>query len=275
MNIKKIFIFSFLILTLFSCNKKSENKEENKDKEENASDVLKVGMELQFPPFETIDEAGKPTGISVDLAGELAKYLGKTLEIVPMSWLGLIPALESGKVDVVISSMTITEDRAKQVDFSIPYVNTSLALLIKKDSKIQNFEDIVNDPTLKVVVKSGTTGAILAAEKLSKNEVKILEDVSFASLEVIQGKADVFIYDPLTLYKIYNENPNTTRINLSPIASTESSWGMAMKKGSVLKEKVDSFISSAKENGLMEQLSEKYLKELKDFYTKNNLKFIF
>ena len=79
---------------------------------------LVVGMELAYPPFEMTDTSGKPAGVSVDLANELGKRLGRPVVIRNTSFDGLIPALKTGQVDLVISSMTATAERAKSIDFS-------------------------------------------------------------------------------------------------------------------------------------------------------------
>ncbi len=83
-----------------------------------ANEPLKVGMELAYPPFEMSDKNGKPTGISVDLAYALGKYLNRKVIIKNTSWDGLIPSLKTGKIDIIISSMTITPKRKKVIDFS-------------------------------------------------------------------------------------------------------------------------------------------------------------
>ena len=93
---------------------------------------LIVGMELAYPPFEMTDPQGKPSGVSVDLATDLAKSLGRPVLIQNTAFDGLIPALKTGKVDLVISSLTATAEREKSIDFSDPYVSTGLCLLLKR-----------------------------------------------------------------------------------------------------------------------------------------------
>ena len=98
---------------------------------------LRVGMELSYPPFETIGPDGKPAGISVELAQGLADGLGRPLVIENISFPGLIPSLKSGKIDVIISSMTATPERAKAVAFSDPYLTAGLAALVPAASTAQ------------------------------------------------------------------------------------------------------------------------------------------
>ena len=85
--------------------------------------TLVVGMELAYPPFEGKDEQGNPAGVSVDFMKDFAKSAGKEIKIENIAFDGLIPALLTGKVDMVMSSMTITDERRKTVDFSDPYAN--------------------------------------------------------------------------------------------------------------------------------------------------------
>lgn len=96
--------------------------------------TLVVAMELAYPPFETKDADGNPSGVSVDFAKAFGEYIGKDVVIENIAWDGLIPALQTGKADMVMSSMTITDERKEKVDFSEPYANALLALLTNKDS---------------------------------------------------------------------------------------------------------------------------------------------
>jgi polar amino acid transport system substrate-binding protein len=89
-----------------------------------ADHALVVGMELAYPPFEMTDTQGNPSGVSVDLARELGKFLHKDVVIQNIAFDGLIPSLKTGKIDLVISSMTATSERAQSIDFSAPYLTT-------------------------------------------------------------------------------------------------------------------------------------------------------
>ena len=123
-------------------------------------EALVVGMELAYPPFETKDNQGNPTGISVDFANALGAYLGKPVRIENIAWDGLIPALQTGQVDVVISSMTIKDERREKIDFSKPYAKALLAILANKDSDLNSAEDL-NQPGKKVAVKLNSTDTFM------------------------------------------------------------------------------------------------------------------
>src|SRR5579872_6867672 len=138
-----------------------------------ARDQIIVGMELAYPPFEMTDEHGKPAGVSVDLAAALGTYLNRPVEIEDVPFDGLIPALQTHKIDLIISSMTATAERAKTIGFSDPYLKTGLCLLVGKNSPIQNIGDAEQSGRV-VVVKRGTTGHIYAMDHIKKATLRVL-----------------------------------------------------------------------------------------------------
>ncbi len=248
-----IMILSVLALAFVGCQSDS------------SEDVLKVGMELKYPPFETKDESGEPTGVSVRLAKELGEYLDMEVEIVDTAYSSLIPALEQGNIDIIISSMTITPVREEVVDFSIPYTNSQLMMLVYKDSKVESASDL-NNPDVIIASKTGTIGALWAAENAPLAQISNIEEEASAVLEVAQGKADVFIYDPLSVIRHHENYPDTTRTILEPLPNTKG-WGIAMRKGETeLKEKIDAFIEKAKTDGTYESIREEFLLDkIKEF----------
>ena len=227
---------------------------------------LRVGMELTYPPFETKDNAGNPDGIGVKMAQALAKDLGRPLKIVPMEFSGLIPALKSGNIDVVISSMTATDERRKSIDFSDPYAFTSLAVLTGKDSGIQSVDDL-KAPGKKIAVKATTTGETWAQANLPGAKVTAFGEETACVKEVAQGRADAFIYDQLSIYRYQKMNADTTRALLKPFI--EESWAVGIRQGdTALKTGVNAFIEKFRKDGGFEKLGDEYLadekKTLKD-----------
>ncbi|NCP39840.1 MAG: transporter substrate-binding domain-containing protein [Rhodoferax sp.] len=221
---------------------------------------LIVGMELAYPPFEMTDTSGKPTGFSVDLATDLARSLGRPLVIQNTSFDGLIPALKTGKIDLVISSMTATEERAKSINFSDRYFSSGLCLLLKKASTAKGIADL-NQAGVKVAVKKGTTGHIYAMSQLKNAQVLVFDKESAAVLEVSQAKADAFIYDQMSNYRNWQRNQETTRTLLEPFQ--KESWAIGISKdNSALKDQVNQFIKSYRTSGGFDKLGDRYLKEM-------------
>ncbi|MCT4661264.1 MAG: transporter substrate-binding domain-containing protein [Tissierellales bacterium] len=260
-----LLILSMVVLLLIvGCSEKSAEEKE-----------LVVGMELAYPPFEMTDADGNPTGISVDLAKALGEELGRNVRIENMAFGGLLPALQTGKIDIILSSMTITEEREEAVDFTIPYANSYLALLINKESEVNEFKDLDKEG-LVLAVKKGTTGHLYAQTHLENATINVFDKETACVLEVTQGKADAFIYDQMTIYKNWKNNEQTTRLNLEPFQEENEKWGMALRSDDdELREKVNAFIEKYKENGGFEALAEKYLKEQQELFKKLNIPFFF
>ena len=239
-----------------------------------ASEPLVVAMELAYPPFETRDEAGEPAGVSVDLIKAFGEYAGRQVRIENTAWDGLIPALQTGKADIVISSMTITEERKELIDFSDPYADALLAILANADSGITSIDDL-NQAGKTIAVKSGSTGHMYAEKNLTKAEVLAMPDESACVTEVVQWRADGFIYDQLTIYRNWQNNPDTTSAVFIPFQDPEQ-WGIAVQKGNQeLLEQINAFLVQYKENGGYEELTEKYLSEEKEAFEEFGFQWFF
>ncbi|TGU71755.1 transporter substrate-binding domain-containing protein [Geomonas terrae] len=230
-------------------------------------------MELAYPPFEMTDASGRPDGVSVQLARELGKALGRPVEIRNIAFDGLIPSLKTGKIDLIISSMTATAERARSIDFSDPYLSTGLCLLVGKDTTVASIADL-DQPGRTVAVKKGTTGHVYAAAHLKQASLLVLDKEAAAVLEVVQGKADAFIYDQMSTFRNYQRNPETTRAILKPF-QTES-WAIGMRKGNgALKAQVNRFLADFRRSGGFERLGDRYLKEEKESFRRMGYPFFF
>lgn len=235
---------------------------------------LKVGMELKYPPFETVDEDGNPTGASVRLAEALGEYLDREIEIVDTPYPSLIPALESGSIDIIISSMTITAVREEVVDFSDPYTTSQLMMLAHKDSKVKSPADL-NDSDVIIASKTGTIGALWAASNADQAQILDVEEEASAVLEVSNGTADVFIYDPLSIIRHQENYPDTTVAILDPLPNTKG-WGIALQKGQDdFKRQLNDFIKQAKSDGTYDAIREEFLKDKVEEFEQYGLDFFF
>ncbi|MBB6630753.1 transporter substrate-binding domain-containing protein [Clostridium algidicarnis] len=267
--IKGLLLALMLTISLVGCSSVGDKKEDKENKE------LVIGMELAYPPFETTDEKGNPSGMSVDLAKDLGEYLGRTVRIENMAYAGLIPSLQSKKIDVILSSMTISEERLEVIDFSDAYSNAYLTLLINKDSPVNEVKDL-NLKGRKVAIKKGTIAQVYAEKFLPEAEVLLFDKETACVLEVVQGKADAFIYDQMTIFKNWQQYPNETRANLTPFEEEPQEWAMGVRKeDKELKEQINAFIKEYKENGGFEKLSDKYLSDIKEEFKSRDIPFFF
>ena len=234
---------------------------------------LRVGMDLSYPPFETIDPAGKPTGVSVEIAEALAKSLGKNLRIENIPFTGLIPSLQTGKIDCIISSMTDTPERRSSVAFSDPYIGTGLALLVGKNSTASSMADI-DQPGKTLAVRQGTTGEVWARANIKNAQILALEKEAAAVLEVVQGKADAFLYDQMSIWKNAQEQPEKTRALLAPVRKEQ--WAVALRQNdTALLDKINAFLKDFRAAGGFEKLGDKYLGDQKAAFREQGIEFYF
>lgn len=230
-----------------------------------------VGMEMAYPPFEMRGPDNVPDGISVRMAEDLAAYLGRPLELRDVEWNGIIPALQSGKIDAIISSMTRTEERARAIDFSDGYVTNGLCMLVGKESSIQSVGDLKG---AKVAVKLATTGHQWARENLKDAKLILLDDAASCALEVVQGKADAFIYDQISIYQFWKKYEEVTRPILNPIRN--ETWAVGIRKGDdELREQVNAFLMDYREKGKFDELADRYMAEQKRVFEEMGVPFIF
>jgi polar amino acid transport system substrate-binding protein len=263
MNLFK-FIFTILALVIVCASAGCARKPHGE---------LIVGMDLGYPPFETTDTHGDPAGVSVDLANALGEYLHRKVVIRNIRFDGLIPELKEGKIDLIISSMTATADRAEAIDFSDPYLKTGLCLLVRARPGIQSIGD-ADKAGQTIVVKKGTTGQLYAGKNIKNAQAVVLETESACVLEVIQGKADAFIYDQMSTYQNWRNNPDTTRALLVPFQ--EESWAVGIRKGNTdLRDQVNQFLADYKAKGAFEALGDKWLAEQKEAFKKMGIPFYF
>lgn len=258
--LRTLFPLGCAALVLAACSSPPDNR-------------LVVGMELAYPPFEMQDTLGQPAGVSVDLARALGEHLGRPVEIRNIAFDGLIPSLKTGKIDLILSSMTITEERRQSVDFSDPYLTTGLAVLARRSSDLQDAAGL-DKPGRRIAVKLGTTAHTWARQRIRQAEVLVLDADAACALEVSKGRADAFIYDQLSVVKYWEKYPTTTRPLLRAL-QTES-WGVAVRKGNnQLLDSVNAFLKSHRESGGFDRLADKYLKDARRMFREQDIPFYF
>lgn len=158
--------------------------------------TLTVGLEAGYLPFEMRNKKGEIVGFDVDMATEMAKAMGVKLKLVNTAWDGIIPALMTKKFDIIMSGMTITQERNLKVNFCLPYIVVGQTVLVasKHEGTITSYRDL-NDPKYTIATKLGTTGDLSTKKYIPKAKRNAFEDERVAIMEVVNGKADAFVYD--------------------------------------------------------------------------------
>ena len=237
------------VLMLTGCTSRSDNLSRIKK-----VGILKIGSDTTYPPMEWVNtETGKVQGFDVDLANLIARKLGVKAKIITTSWDGIIPALKAGKFDVIISSMTITDERKKEIDFTDPYYDSGQIIAVRKNNTT------INDPkdlTGKVVgVQTGTTGEI-AAKKISGAIVKEYPDIQYAFADLEKGRIDAVVNDlPVSAYFV----KGYPGVKLVGKLFTRERYGIALRKNEPdLKNAINGILRNIKSDGEYDQIYEKW-----------------
>jgi polar amino acid transport system substrate-binding protein len=157
---------------------------------------LRVGFNAGYMPFEMTDKKGKYVGFDIDMAKEMAKAMKVKLELVNTDWDGIIASLITDKFDIIMSGMTVNQERNLKINFANPYIIVGQTILLHKkhQGKVQSYRDLNNK---KYVITSmlGTTGEQAAKRMIPKATYKSFDKETEAAMEVVNGKADAFVYD--------------------------------------------------------------------------------
>jgi len=238
--------------------------------------VIRVGVNPKFKPFSFM-EGGQRRGVDIDIAMLLAKKLGVQAKIVvPSSFSQLIPMLLEGKIDIIMAGMSITFDRAKVVDYSKPYFDTGLSILLNKItttrlgiSAVTNYEALREE-----LVRNGKAGQLVVAVTKGKAPERIVPRFfpgarikSYPSNEAaaeatLKGEADIMVHDEIFLKVWLKENAKRASFRmvvLDPPFKPDY-YGFAIRKGNQdFLNLLDVFVLELRANGYVNQFMGKYL----------------
>jgi polar amino acid transport system substrate-binding protein len=211
--------------------------------------VYVVGTDAAYAPFEFQNEKGEIVGFSVDLLTAVAAKGGFEIKFVNTPWEGIFNSLAQGDRDLLISSITITDERKQTMDFSDPYFDAYQLIAVKESSKVAKFDDLKK---LKVGVQTGTTGDEVVTKLQGKNStnVKRFESTPLALKELEAGGVDAVVADNGVVINYVNNNPAAKFKTVSDKAFAPEQYGIAVKKGNAeLLAKINQGLAAIKADG--------------------------
>jgi ABC-type amino acid transport substrate-binding protein len=222
--------------------------------------TLIVGVKTDFPPFGYVDSSGKNLGFDVDVAHRFAKALlgdESKVELVAVTSGNRIPFLQSGKIDVIIATVTITDERKQVVDFSDPYFLSGGLLLVPKASPVRGVEDLAGKTV--AVIQGAIQDKDIEQLAPKANRVKFGK-VSEAVLAVKGGRADAFSQDDVLILTLAKDNPDMKAVG-KPF--TPRPYGIALRKGDTQFLKwVNDQLAAMRRDGSYDQMWKKYFGEV-------------
>lgn len=220
--------------------------------------ILRVGMST-FVPWAMKDKTGELIGFEIDVAKRLAEDMGVKVEFVPTKWAGIIPALLTGKFDVIIGGMSVQPGRNIKVNFSIPYDYTGMSMVAHKElaAGFDSLDDF-NDPKVTIAVRLGSTAASAAKKFMPEAELRMFDDESQAYQEMLNGNAHAVVGSAPTPAFYAIKNPEKTFLPLAD-TFTKEPIGFAVKKS-------DYDTLNFFNNWIRVVRAEGWLKERKDYW---------
>lgn len=221
-----------------------------------AQEKLYVGTDAtEFPPFEYI-ENGEIKGFDIDLIKEIGKLLDKEIIIKNIQFDGLIPALQTGKLDIVIAGMTVTTEREKNINFSKPYYTSKQLLIMDKKTNLDTLQSLNGH---KVGVVLGCTGDIIATEIQDFISIYRYNTTSESIMALNANKIHAVILDSEPAKNFVKNNPNLKYID-NELAREDYAIAVGKENLSLVKD-INSALETLKSNGVFENLNKKYFVE--------------
>lgn len=220
--------------------------------------VYVVGTDAAYAPFESQNEKGEIVGFDIEVVQAIAAKAGFEVKFVNTPWEGIFNALGQGDRDMVVSAVTITEERKQTMDFSAPYFDAQQLIAVKEDSKVAKFADLKK---LKVGVQTGTTGDEAVTKLLGKasTNIKRFESTPLALKELESGGVDAVVADNGVVIHYVANNPGGKFKTVADKEFVPEQYGIALKKGNTeLLEKINKGLAEIKADGSYDKIFAKY-----------------
>lgn len=213
---------------------------------------LHFATSAEYPPFE-YSEQGDIKGLDIELAHMIAKELGKKAVIHNMQFSSILPAVLSGQVDLAISTITITDERKKNLDFSIPYYFEGMAAVFKSGESINSISVLNNK---KLACQLGTTMEFWVKKQVPTADLVLMDNNNQAIEALKAGHVEVVVMDGAQAAIFSRKNPGLTYVL---IAQAEDGYGIALPKNSPLTPEINQAIKRLQAKGEIQKLQSKWL----------------
>ena len=267
-----------MMLSLAACGKKDEPSVSGSTSTSNGSSVstsasngadfttvtagkLTMSTNASFPPYEMVADNGSFEGIDVEVAGAIAEKLGLELVVDDMGFDAALQAAQTGKSDMVMAGVTITEERKAVMDFSDSYANGVQVVIVKEDSPIQTVDDLANANM--IGCQMGTTGYIYCSDTpdnggYGEDHVTPYDDGAAAVQALMNGQVDAVVIDNMPAQEYVAANPGLKILD-TEFANEDYAIGVA-KGNTALLDAINGALAELKADGTLQSIVDKYIK---------------
>lgn len=251
--IKKVMLFTLSAVLVFSGIIASYSKEKS------ALRKIVIATDATWAPMEFVNEKKQIVGFDIDLLNAAAKEGNFEVEFVNTAWDGIFAGLAAGKYDAVCSSVTITDDRKKAMDFSIPYVNAGQVLVVKKELK--GLDKLSQFSGKKVGAQIGTTGA-LEISKTAGVIGKTYDEIGMAFEDLVNGRIDAVVCDsPVAAQYALQNAKYKVKLKIVGVPFTKEEYGVAVKKGNTaVLDLINDGLKKVQKKGIDKKIEKKWLR---------------
>lgn len=255
--ISLIMVLTMCTVLFCACGSKDSDDANSGEEKE----VLSMATNAEFPPYEYM-EGEDVVGIDIDIAKAIAEKLGMELKVDNMNFDSIIPSISSGKDDIGVAGITVTEDRKKSVDFTDSYATGVQVVIVKEDSKIKSVDDLFVDGADNTVgVQLGTTGDIYCTDDIQKKGYGTVQEFNKGADAVqalVSGKIDCVVIDNEPAKEFVKANEGLKILETEYV--TEDYAIAISKDNSELRDKINTALSELKADGTIQEILDKYIK---------------
>jgi ABC-type amino acid transport substrate-binding protein len=229
-----------------------------------APDAFRVGVTSDYPPmiFKQKDDF---KGVEADLAARLAKMLGRPVEFVELTWDRQIPALMEGKIDIIMSGMTITEARKTRINFTSPYLKGGLVTLLRaEDSRKFTSLKAIRETLSAVAVVQGTTSETYVRKNFPNAPVIAIQKAADVPFLMKSRRIDLFVDDLPSVAWLVSENEGLLKGFWEPLSEEAFGWGVRREDRELLG-RIEAILKTFKRDGTLKEVLSRWLPYWKEF----------
>ncbi|MGE6481284.1 transporter substrate-binding domain-containing protein [Psychrobacter namhaensis] len=245
------------LLTLAGCSNGQNEANDTVSQEATTGDVLRIGTEGAYAPFNYTNADGTLGGFDVEIANAICADMEVTCDITAQDWDGIIPGLKAGKYDAIVAAMSVTPEREQQVSFTEPYFSNTLVFLAKKDSSFDP-SDSSDINAHSIAAQRSTISSQWLENTYPKANMKLYDTLSNAFLDLGSNRVDAMVSDKLPALEWLGTSAGSDYALKGEEIDINDNFAIAVRPGDALQEKINQSLANIKADGTYDEIHQKY-----------------
>ncbi len=245
------------LLTLAGCSNGQNEANDTVSQEATTGDVLRIGTEGAYAPFNYTNADGTLGGFDVEIANAICADMEVTCDITAQDWDGIIPGLKAGKYDAIVAAMSVTPEREQQVSFTEPYFSNTLVFLAKKDSSFDP-SDSSDINAHSIAAQRSTISSQWLENTYPQANMKLYDTLSNAFLDLGSNRVDAMVSDKLPALEWLGTSAGSDYALKGEEIDINDNFAIAVRPGDALQEKINQSLANIKADGTYDEIHQKY-----------------